>query len=342
MKFSLFALAFVLLLSASVSAETVFREPASRSHEQVWLVNYPYWAAVNESTRLSITDVLDEGANYAELSIGNTTSNMTRASNSIYSIYVTSGVEEDANWTVVLKNASGGVLANASDVIRFRVPFEVTFSFFRDKNASGVGFSAPYTDEFQYAVLKRSNGAAASSDFSSSMQASIEKANRLLSGVYSSSSSPSYVFSQDIYLHARVSSGQAVITVFENGTYDLSTFSTRVYGGLTPLYAFGRPLATSNLEFRSAVAGDLVIAEEADAAYSVLISAWGVYKKQAFFNGFKITGLLVVWGLLAVLITFLITGFLPLDVRQSAFAAVLGVVTVATLPLVVLGVRLLW
>lgn len=271
--------------------------------------------------------------------------NMTSVSGgSLFRAYFTSSDVEDVNYTVHYRASDGSTIASLSDTFRFRVPFTVEFQFYKSNNATG-GDLEPYDEEFDYALLRYLPEGAYSytldgGGFSVNFLNSIGRLFPYYKDV--GGSRADVRVTDEVYLHARVSNGVAEVKMYEPADYALSTVSTKVYGGLTPMYEFGRPVANPQVVFRLANAGTLAVSEAGDTSYSVFISPWDVYKRQLYVSVLKIVAVLLVWGLSAVLLAFLITGWLPTDIRPQAFATVLGVVALATSPIIVVGVRSLW
>lgn len=347
-NFLIYSLAvFTILLSvSSVRAEDVFREPTYRTDTDILFYNYPYWIEVNETGTLYVSNINTATNNYAEITLsGGNASNMTYLSGStLFRTYLTSTIEENVNFTIVYKNSSGSVLGNMTDTLRFRVPFTVTMNFFKNKNTTTTETEA-YDNEFQYAVMHlKSSGSGYSYELKSSNSLSWLNSIGNLFPYYTEIGSDTEEIreTQELYVFSRLNSGSAAFKVYENGTYTLHTMNSEIYGGLTSMYEFGRPISNGDLTFKSTLAGDIVIGTESSTSYTVFISAWEVYKWNLWKNIFKIIACLVVWGFLVVLVSFGITAWMPTDVRSQAFGTVLGVLAVATSPILIMAVRLVW
>lgn len=330
-------MAFLVCVSF-VSAEDIMREPQF-TNAGVSLYNYPYWIEVN-TTGTIITN--NPSASYAEIRLNaGVPSNMTNVSGT-WRAFVTSTVEEDANLTITYFNGSGSVIGSLNDTLRFRIPFTVTISFFKNSNATSTEVEA-YKNEFQYAVMKY---AAEGDGYSYTLGSpnSLEWMNKIgrLFPYYKDvvREGNSIKQTQDIYLWARISNGEAEFKVYNNGTYSLSTMNTNV-NGLYNFYEFGLPKPNGEIKFHSALAGNVPIITESDQAFNVFISAWEVYKWNATKNAMKIIFSLIVWGVIVIVLSYAMTFWLPIDIRPKAFGTVLGVLAFATSPLLIMAVRIL-
>lgn len=335
----------LLLLASSVHAENVYREPQSTTSSTLYFYNFPYWIEVNETVPLYITNYGDATTNYAEINLsGGNATNMTYLSGSdLFRTYLTSSAEEDVAFTITIKDSSGITLATVHDTLRFRIPFDVEFKFFKNTNTTSTSVE-PYDNEFQYAAIYYNPSG---NSYSYTLESSggvgwLNNIGRLFPYYKDIGGSEQVRVTDEIYLWARLQDGIAVVKVYENGTYDLNTVNTKLYGGITPMYEFGRPIQNGQIEFDSAQAGDIKIGEETDASYSVFISAWEVYKWNLVMNISKILLVLIGWGLCVVVISFLMTAWLPTDVREKAFGIVLGTIATVTSPILIIAVRLVW
>lgn len=343
MSKTLYALLVLALLLPFASAEDVFREPAARTDSDAFLLNFPYWAEVNATSTLYVTQA-HAGTSYATLRLGNSSANMTYVSSiPAYRAFVSSTVEEDVNFSVTYYDAADQVLATLNDTLRFRVPFEVEFAFFKSANNTG-GEIEPYDDEFQYAVLKYAPAGGYSYTLDGFAGTKVLNFVGNLFPYYREvgDEADDVRVSDEVYLFARLDDGVATVTLYEEGTYALSTMSTKIYGGLSPLYEFGRPISNAQIPFRVAVAGDVDVQTEADASYNVFISAWEVYKWALVFSFGKIVLVLFVWGIIVVLLAYGVVALLPPDLRGQAFGAIAGTLVLVTSPLLIVAVRLLW
>lgn len=349
----LFLLSFVLV-ATGVSAENVYREfdTGYPEADTLLIYNFPYWIGVNDTGTLWVTNYFANDSNYAELTLGTANAtNMTYVpSSNRFRAYITSNATEDVNFTVTVKNSSGSILANGSSILRFRVPFTVTIDFYKNSNTTNTEVE-PYDNEFQYAVLKYRDPYSNNISYSFTgesvggfgLSGILNPIGRLFPDYQDIGTTTTTIpVTDNVFLHGKMDSGSAEIEVYSNGTYDLYTWNGNIYGGLTPLYEFGKPQRQEQTEFRTVVVGDLAIENETSTTYSVFISAWEVYKWHLTKNLLKIIGALMVWGLLVLGFSFLLTCWLPVDMRSGAFATVLGVFALVTTPLIIYAARLVW
>jgi hypothetical protein len=340
----LFALALLLTMTA-VHAENVYREPAySSPTDRVYLYNFPYWIAVNDTEAVYVSNYDTTTSNYAEITLaGGNASNMTYISGTnVFRAYVSSTQEEDVAFNVQIKSSSGTLLATMNDTLRFRIPFTVELLFYKNKNSTSTS-EEPYDNEFQYATFYYNPGDTYSYTLEASGSTSwLNKIGRLFPYYKDVGSDNEVRVTDEIYLFGRLNDGVAEITMYENGTYNLHTVNAPIYGGLTAFYEFGRPIANGDIEYNTAVVDNIRVGVESDASYSVFISAWDVYKWNMLMNMGQIILVLVLWGVLVLLISFVTTVWLPNDMRGQAFGVVLGVIATATSPILIMGIRFVW
>lgn len=347
-KKSLFlAIIALALIANAVHAENVYRKPYySSPTDKIYLYNYPYWVGVNETIPVYVSNYDTTNTNYAEITLsGGNASNMTYiASTNTFRSYVTSSNEEDVNFTVNVYNSGGTLLATMNDTLRFRIPFSVEFHFYKNNNVTGTDVEA-YKNEFQYATLfYNPNGKKYSYTLETTNSVSwLNKIGSIFPYYKDVGGNKAKVrVTDEIYLYARLDNGVATFKVYENGTYDMDTVNTVLYGGLSPMYEFGRPIANGDVEYNTATVKQINIDNESAASYSVFISAWQVYKWNLLMNIGEILFVLVLWGGGVVLLSFLITGWLPNDLRGEAFAVVMGTLAFVTSPVLVMAIRFVW
>lgn len=349
MKKSSYVILLACLLSLTYAhAMDQYREFETGYPDQdtLLLFNFPYWIEANETGTIYVSNYYSDDTNYAQMQIaGGNWTNMTYVSSSNrFRAFVSSSTEEDVNFSVRVLSSVGDQLANGTGTLRFRVPFTVTMNFFKNKNTTNTDVEA-YDNEFQYGVLVYHEPGVRQVSY----ELEVPNTNKVLNAIgglfpyyrelETTTTTP---VTQSIYLSARLDDGTAEFDLYNNGTYTLYTFNTDMYGGLTPLYEFGKPVRNGQTEFRSTVADDVVVGTESDATYSVFISAWEVYKWHVLKNFLKIVACLLAWAILVMGISYAATFWLPLDMRGQAFGICLGVFATVTSPLLILAVKLVW
>jgi hypothetical protein len=334
-------LIIMLLIVSFVAAENVYRLPLTETPaKSIYLYNFPVWAEVGETTRITSTNVNTAIDNTAEIIIAGSAGSMNYDStNNRFYADIISGSEEDVNFSIEINSSAGSRLAIMNDTIKFRVPFELTFNFYKNSNVSGTEVEA-YDNEFQYAVIKLNpTGKHYSYTLeSSSSLAWLDAVGNLFPYYKEVSTAKTAIISNDVFMWAKLNNGVAVIKVYENASYDLFTMSTNIYGGISPLYEFGKPIPTNAWEFSTKQAGDIRVSNETDTTYSVFISAWEVYKWNMAKNIAKIVFVLVIWAFIVLGLSFLLTAWLPAELAKSAFLVLLIVLGLATSPFLIMGI----
>jgi hypothetical protein len=345
-------LALFLLLATYVSAETVYREFNQSSPTQtIYLYDFPYWIATNVTGNLYITNPDLSITNFAELTLDGTNyTNMTFVQNqNAFLSYVISNVSENVTFNILIKNSSGALLANATDILRFRIPYTLTFDFFKNENATNTGVVA-YKNEFQYALLQYHDPYHNTSTFTLDAASGTAFTNSIFN--FFSTIIPGFQpvkakftprVTNDIFLFARVNNGVATINAYDNGTYDLFTFDAPIYGATLTYYEFGRPMSDGENQWKTAIAGNFDVLTNVNQGFSVFISAWEVYKWGLLKNILKIVFVLILWAAAIVALSFLLTCWLAdKEMARSAFGMLLLVFCVVSIPILILAVKVIW
>lgn len=336
----------LLLLVSIVSAEDILREfTISTPNNEIYLVNYPYWCEVGEACTVYATNPTAATDNIATIDLEGSVGDMNYdVDNDVFYAALISASEENVNFTVTIKEATNTTtLANGTDILRFRIPFTITTKFYQNNNASDTSVK-PYTNQFQYAMMHYKPLGV--NTYSYELKAG--NTNGFLNAVgslfpyYKKIGTTAPIQTQNIFLYAPMSGGEAEIKVYENGTYDLYTINTAITSASYSFYEFGRPIANDATDRRTAVAGNFKINNETDTTYSVFISAWEVYKWHSTMNLAKIIFVLLLWGALVLLLSFLLSFWIPNpDMASQAFKILLIVFFVATSPLLILAFKVL-
>lgn len=335
----------IILCAAFVSAENVYREfNYSSPEERIYWYNYPYWIEANETGTLYVSNYDTATTNYAHITLaGGNATNMTYLPNNLFRAYVTSSTEEDVAVEISIYSQTGNLLANATDLLRFRAAFDVDLEFYKNNNNTNTEVEA-YDNEFQYALLRYH--LPGEPDYSYTLKSGntlswLNAIGRLLP-YYEDVGTDQALVTDEVYLWARLDNGVATVQMYENGTYDLWTLNANVYGGLSSPYEFGRPIANGENQFRTTVVDQLVVDNETSTSYSIFISAWQVYKWHLIKNIAKIVFALVVWAFSIVALSFLCVFWIrDSEMRGKAFYIVLSTFALATSPILIMAIGML-
>lgn len=320
---------------------------SSTSLNEMYLYNFPHWIGLGEIKTVTVTNVDDADNNFATIKLSNgTETNMTwNNATKTFTIAVTSSSREDVDFNVTMYNSSSDQLAKGNHSLRFRQAFNVTLKFYKNSNVTSTEVEA-YDNEFQYALLRWRDPE--DSDYSYDLKSpNYVKFLNSFGGLFpyynDIEDDNVYPTTDEIYLYAPLSSGIAVVKVYENASYDLYVYDTKWKNTAINFYEFGKPIVNDQYELSSTVADKVPVETESDQTFDVFISAWEVYRWGMVKNFSKILLFFMVWAVLVVGISFLCVCWIPNpDVQTKAFAAIIGVLVLGTSPLFVLGVRMIW
>jgi len=336
----------ILLLVGTVNAEDIYREFTTTTNNEVYLANFPYWCEVGEGCTVYVTNPDEAITNNATITINGSTGDMNYdESNNVFYATIISGTEENANFSINISDNANNTLAIANDTLRFRIPFTTTLKFYQNQNASDTS-TKPYDNEFQYAMMyyRPTSG----STYSYELKSGTGNINGFLNAVgsifpyYKKVGTTKPKITQDIFLYAKMSSGEAEIKTYENGTYDLFTVNAPITSTFFSYYEFGRPIANDATERRTAVAGEFKIQNETAPTYSVFISAWEVYKWHTTMNLVKIIAILLLYGAIIIGLSFLLTFWIPNpEMAAQAFKTMMIVFGISMSPLLIIAYKVL-
>jgi hypothetical protein len=337
MRSAVFLLLFLLLL-APVMAVTTYKEFGVYSGDKTYWINFPYWVGVNETGVLYVKNI--SGGAYAEASLnGGNASNMTYLTDiDAYRSYVLSPNVETANITIMIKNVSGDTLFNGNDTLRFAIPFNLTFSFFKTSTTANTE-SNPYKNEFQYVVLKYGS---TKKDLVLGKTQGVAFTNTVRSLLPGDNKQTIPISSQP-YLWGRVNNGVATVKAYDTASYDLYIIGSKVYGDIN-YYEFNIPVNNNDQKkVKTSLVNALEVKEQQNQYYNVFISQWEIFKWHLMKNFLLIGLILFVWGAVVVYITGLITALAGLDgeSKGAAFVAILGAMMIATGVIPIIAIRLL-
>lgn len=340
-----FLLMLCLLIIPFVSAENLLFDYDSLQNStqgKIYLYNFPHWIGLGEVGTITSSNY-DNVSHDAWISFGGQNFNMTYdSSNNLYLINVISAVENTTNFNVTIGDWASKTGVKGSHVMKFRKDFNVTLSFFKNSNTSGTEVE-PYDNEFQYVVLRYRDP----SDTTSYRLGNIDSV-RYLNAIgnlfpYYEEIGSSIGVTDHIYLWAKLDSGVANVKVYDNASYDMFVFDTNFMGSTTGLYEFGRPTPDNRFVTKNKVVAKLPVPTESNQSFDVFISAWEVYRWNMLKNFAGIVVLFLVWALIVVAVSYATVFWIPNpDIQTKAFASVVGVLVLATSPLFIYGVRLLF
>lgn len=286
----------------------------SVSFVSAYYLKYPYYMGTGETESIRVygdTSVL----NYSIISFNGSDYNMTD-SVTYWNIYVSSGVEENQNFSIYLSNQTinktdnNTYLLNVNGTMRFRSPFYVTITLYESGN-NETTYSALYKNEFQYLFLQPRNTLSGSSWMDSEL-ITFSFMDKWLGKLFDYEVPTTIDTSLSFW--GKYDTGSTQIKLYEPGNYSMNLESIKVTGSDLWDEEFIYPQYTESQFYNEIL---LLNIDKINQSIDIFIDRFEI---SSFRFTMNIVWNLLVWFIWLVLV--IVVGLVSKDVRGTLVVAV--------------------
>lgn len=215
----------------------------------------PNYLDVNVTETLKVLSDIDQTNNTAKIYLNDSTIlNFTLTDSKTFSLSIINAQEENYNYNITIFNSTNHSIQNLSGVLMFRIPYYLTFNLYETQNQT-------FTTQFNYLYLREKKTRTATQ----------------IGSAFGGYLTPTVKTDYTETFWGVVNNNQAVIKLYNNGTYYITLMTMKTFNVNGWAYEFYKPQYSSSLS-ETNIEVSLIVKTETNSTYNILLSDYELNK----------------------------------------------------------------